>query len=125
CYPPLGDRYRRGWLADRMRDLTAVIPAVQAAAVDLVENAPARHSVDFRTVTWFGKEYRFTPTQAHCVKVLWEAWQNGTPDVGQETILEEAGSDSKRLQDLFKNHKTWRELITTVQKGSYRLNVPL
>jgi hypothetical protein len=84
-----------------------------------------RHSTDFRSVHWYGIDYQFTPTQAACVKVLWEAWINGTPDVGQETILDKAGSQCSRLDHLFrksgKMHPAWSRLIISRSKGSYRL----
>ena len=90
---------------------------------------PARHSKDFRSVHWYGDGYSFTPTQAHCIKVLWEAWENGTPDVGQETILEhpEVEAESRRLADVFKGHPAWGKMIVKGgTAGAYRLaNPPL
>lgn len=81
-----------------------------------------RHSPDFRSVSWFGTRHSFTPTQAAIVKVLWNAWENDTPDVGHETLLEEAGSESKRLVDVFKGHETYKQLIGQGEtKGSYQL----
>ena len=62
----------------------------------------ANHSPDFRTINWYGTPYKLTATQAAVVRVLWEARDNGTPDVGQHTLLEEAGSESSRLVDLFR-----------------------
>jgi hypothetical protein len=85
---------------------------------------PARHSKDYRSVHWFGVDYYFTATQAACVKVLWEAWANETPDLGQATILEhpEVEADSKRLVDLFKEHPAWGEMIVKGHTGgTYRL----
>ncbi len=61
------------------------------------------------------------------VRVLWEAWENGTPDVGQDAILEAAGSDGARLRDLFKNHPGWGTLIVATGAANartYRLNEP-
>jgi len=82
-----------------------------------------RHSPDFSCVVWYGAEYTFTPNQAKCVKSLWEAWENGTPDIHHQQILEDAGLDNaKRLVDVFKNHPTWKTLIVSTRKGVYRLN---
>lgn len=67
---------------------------------------PTAHSLDFRSVRWFGEEYTFTKTQAACLKVMWEAWEQGTPDLDQQTILNEADADSKRLVDVFRDHRT-------------------
>lgn len=89
------------------------------------QKQPTRHSPDFRSVHWFGIHYPFTATQAAIVKLLWNAWENGTPDIGHETLLKESGSESKRLVDVFKGHKTYKQLIGQGKtKGSYRLVEP-
>jgi hypothetical protein len=83
-----------------------------------------RHSEDFRSVYWFGSDHTFTPTQAACVRVLWQAWENGTPEIGQATILEHPAvdSESSRLSDLFKGHPAWKTMIVTgTTAGTYRL----
>jgi hypothetical protein len=87
----------------------------------------ARHSADFRDVHWYGAVYYFTPTQAACVKVLWEEWERGTPELGQETILEHptVEAESKRLSDVFKGHDAWGKLIVPGHTaGAYRLAEP-
>ena len=92
---------------------------------DKILGQSARHSQDYRSVHWFGTDYSFTPYQAACIKILWEAWRNGTPDVGVETILEKAGSESSRLVDVFKNNNAWQKMIVSGKtKGSYRLKEP-
>lgn len=93
------------------------------------DNAPerneARASRDFRSAWWFGEEFCFTPDQAACLKTLWEAWENGTPDVGQETVLARSGSKAKRLVDLFKGHQAWGTMIVAGRtKGAFRLRRP-
>jgi hypothetical protein len=84
------------------------------------------HAPDFRSVNWFGTVYEFTPNQAACVKVLWEAWDNGTPIVGDATILESAGSDAERLPLVFRDHPAWMTLIVGVgtRRGVHRLADP-
>ncbi len=87
----------------------------------------ARHSPDFRSVVWFGDEYSFTGNQAACVKVLWEAWKNGTPDVSDATLLEAAGIETKRLDHVFKQgrHPAWGVVIVAgATKGTHRLHAP-
>jgi len=85
----------------------------------------AKHSADFRSVIWFGKDYSFTPTQAACVSILWKAWVNGTPDVGEETLLEKSGSESNRLVDIFKHNDAWKVMIVPgSSKGTKRLSPP-
>ncbi len=89
------------------------------------EPDPCRHSADFRSVHWFNTDYTFTSSQAAVVGVLWIAWENGTPDVGQETILAEAKLDTKRLPDLFKGHRAWGTMIVSGEtKGAFRLQKP-
>jgi hypothetical protein len=84
------------------------------------------HSEDFRSVRWFGTAYNFTPTQATCVRILWEAWARGTPDVGHQTILNAARSDSARLREVFNKgkHPAWGTMIASHSKGTCRLAEP-
>lgn len=85
--------------------------------------AEAVHSLDFHSVRWFGRDYEFTAGQAACVAVLWRAWENGTPAVGGETILVEAGLASRRLDLIFRNHPAWGTMIVPgVRRGNYRLS---
>ncbi len=45
-------------------------------------SAPARHSVDFHAPsTGLGLTTASSATQAACVRVLWEAWEDGTPGI--------------------------------------------
>ena len=88
-------------------------------------SAKAAHSPDFRSVNWFGTVYEFTPNQAACVKLMWEASENGTPSVGDQTILVAADSNSERLSLVFRDHAAWSTLIVEGQtKGTHRLADP-
>lgn len=99
---------------------------------DLVQNmqpilrrlSPCRHGIDFAGVVWYGTHYSFTATQAAIVKLLWEAWETGVYDVRQEALLVEAGSDSSKLADLFRDHPAWGKIIVSKTKGCYRLVKP-
>lgn len=98
---------------------------------DEAEGTPAKSDVaysdGFRSVRWFGDEFTFTPTQAACVKVLWRYWEQGTPGVGQVTILDEAGSCSEQLRNVFKGkkmHPAWGTMIKTAGKGVFKLEKP-
>ncbi|GMU37709.1 MAG: hypothetical protein EDS66_12215 [Planctomycetota bacterium] len=83
---------------------------------------PRRHSPDFRSVHWDGVDYAFTANQAAIVKQLWEAYENGTPDVGGDTLLVNAESDTRRMADVFKKHSAWGTMIVEGStKGTYRL----
>lgn len=90
----------------------------------------ARHSPDFRSVHWFGADYAgesgFTPLQAAIVSILWEAWENRTPDVGAAYLLDRAGSarSKQRLDAVFHGHPAWGRMIVSRSKGAFRLEAP-
>ena len=87
-----------------------------------VERTPRRHSIDFRTVVWDGATYHLTPKQAAVVKLLWESWEQGTPDVSAEAILEAADSLGGRLRDLFARHPAWGNLVVSgKRRNTWRL----
>jgi hypothetical protein len=80
-----------------------------------------RPSADFRSVVWGDEVFTFTPTQAACVRVMWAARANGTPELAQVTILDEAESsrrDDKKpqLRRVFRQsdgtmHQAWKLMI--------------
>jgi hypothetical protein len=88
------------------------------------------HGPGFRSVHWFGTEHSFTTGQAACVRILWEAWENRTPEVSEQAILEVSGSSGDRLRDLFKEkgkgfHGAWKTMIVSgTTKGTFRLVEP-
>lgn len=102
----------------------------QLAIVPAMPLSPTRHSQDFRSVHWYGTDYSFTDAQAAIVRLLWEAWENGTPDVGHRSLLETAKLSSDRLPDVFKEkgqyHSAWGSMIQSNvgSKGSARLCAP-
>ena len=86
-------------------------------------NKDVAHSIDFRSLKWYGETYSFTANQAPVVKALYENWENGTPDVGGETLLMKVDSEAPpaRLSVLFYNHPAWKNLIVSGgSKGTYR-----
>lgn len=90
-----------------------------------------RHSPDFRSVRWGGTLHSFTAIQAVVVKVLWNAFFAGTPEVSQTYLMEQTGtaSDMPRLRDVFRSadgcHAAWGTMIVKGEtKGSYRLQLP-
>lgn len=101
------------------------VPAPQSSATGLLEPPTVifRHAPDFRSVRHRGTLYAFSPSQAQVVRVLWEAYLNGTPSVGQETLLEQAGCESRRLRDLFRDHPAWDRLIVSTDKRAFRLRL--
>jgi hypothetical protein len=87
----------------------------------------ARHSRDFRSVHWFGTNYTFTAKQAACVKILWQEWENGTPEISNDALLAEAEVETKRLDHLFDygKHPAWGSMIQPgTTKGTSRLSPP-
>jgi hypothetical protein len=86
---------------------------------------PCRHGPDFRSVHWHGNDYSFTPNQAACVRILWAAWVNDTPEVSGSHVLEEADISGDRLDQVFRGHPAWGPMIGVgTTKGAYRLQEP-
>lgn len=117
----------------RKSDVTATVAGApsqmrEIAPVDSTE--PFHHTPDFRSIRWGSKSFSFTEKQAACVRILFEAWQKGTPELNQVTILAAAESSLSdnavpRLRDLFRRHLAWDVLIVKgQQKGCYRLSDP-
>lgn len=83
------------------------------------------HSHDFRCVSLGGSQFTLTSSQAQVVEILHKAYRNSTPDVGKDYILEEIGSPSSRLKNLFRSDaEAFKALIRSGKKrGTYRLNI--
>lgn len=80
------------------------------------------HSEDFRSVRRLDQTYHFTPTQAACVKALWEAMESGMPQIGQAHLLEKVDSNASKLWSVFRGHPAWKTLIVPGNtKGTYQL----
>ena len=79
---------------------------------------------DFTCIIWQGKKLKFGETQGKVIRMLWEAREKGELWVYGKRILSGIGSGSARIQSIFRNHKTWREIIATDSKGRYRLKLP-
>ncbi len=97
----------------------------QALAVDF-EYEPGRRSLRYR-----GQQYALTSAQDEAMRVLWEAWKKGQPDVHQDFIAEQRRTagflGSKRLRDIFKGKgkALWGTLIVQGNgKGMFRLSIP-
>ena len=100
-----------------VQGLTATLPALDPKRF--------RRGRDYADCTWNGKRYIFAPAQRACVKELWEGFEYGTPEVGQSYILEKAGLDSPRLQDVFKGNDAWKTMIVKgTAKDTFRLADP-
>lgn len=89
------------------------------------EGSTSTHSMDFRSVNWFGTIYEFTQNQAAIVSRLWEAWESGSPVVGDEALREAADCSSERLDLVFRDSPAWGTMIVPGQtRGSRRLSPP-
>lgn len=104
-------------------DVPAAVSHTPPAPPTHSPSAPA-HSPDFRSVNWFGTVYSFTGNQAAAVRVLWEAWEAGAPDVGDETLLSAVDPEAPpaKLAYVFNKHPAWGTLIVAGgSKGAHRL----
>ncbi len=86
------------------------------------------HSPDFKTVNWYGREYRFSAQQAACIQVLWRQWLSGTPIVRDELVLSIARVKARSLKDVFKSApggEAWGTMIADGdRRGTVRLAEP-
>jgi hypothetical protein len=102
--------------------ISVPFPSRQREAAEK-EKEPYWHSEDFRSVRWNGEVYDFSTSQAIVMEKLWQAWQDGTPAVAQETLLEAAESEGNQLRDLFKRHPAWGKVIVQgPTRGTYQLD---
>ncbi len=90
-----------------------------------LDKTVADHGPDFRSVRWYGTEYSFTGNQAKIVSVLWAAWKQGTPDVGDEHLMVHADAKTSRIVDIFRDCDAWgRMIVQGARKGTRRLQTP-
>lgn len=74
-------------------------------------------SPDGTTVRWHGERFTFRAMQARAVRILWDAMEADTPDIRQDSILEEIGSESRRLSDVFRGSPAWGKVIVPGERG--------
>lgn len=86
------------------------------------------HTSDYQLVSWHGERWNFSPKQRIVVRVLWEAWEAGRPEVSQRELLDAAESECDSLLELFKKdnrpHPAMGNLIKRVSPTVYRLAFP-
>jgi hypothetical protein len=112
-----------------VRNLISPQPISTAVEVSTPREStkPFRHSRDFRTVAWFGTTYTFTASQSLAVRVLWEEWENGTPDVSDATCCAAIDHESPpaSLRDQFRSNDAWGTMIVDGKtRGTHRLQQP-
>jgi len=84
-----------------------------------------RHSPDYSQVTVRNREFHLTERQAKIVRALHQAWENGSPELGQAYILDnEFDTHSGQLRYYFKNSDAWKNLVVQgKRRGIFRLNI--
>ena len=81
------------------------------------------HSTDYTSVNWRGQEYQFNKNQATCVRLLHEAWVEGTPYLSGHTLLSEI-EGAVKMSGLYRRHPAWKRLIVPGERQmTYRLNL--
>lgn len=80
-------------------------------------------SNDYRHVTLNGTEYHLGDVQARVVEQLHDAARSQQPWVHGKTLIYESGSHAVRVRDIFKHKRDWRSLISSNDRGYYRLNI--
>ena len=104
----------------------------QSDAVEGTTSGPAgqpehqfKISKDGRTIIKDGREYSITSLQADAIRMLYNAYMEGSHELHQDYILEEIGSQSKRLRDVFRSRpEVWGDLIEkSKSRGMYRLKL--
>lgn len=81
------------------------------------------HSHDYRHVQLCQHRFRFGDVQAKIVEHLHSAAASNQPWVHGKTLIDVSGSNAVRMRDIFKHKKNWRQLITSDDRGYYRLNL--
>ncbi len=76
----------------------------------------------FRQVRFQGREFTFGPIQSTIVRKLYEAAKSGNPWMSGKQLLQDAGSASFHLKNIFTRQLYWRELIISNARGLYRLH---
>jgi hypothetical protein len=128
--------YAREWLSVADRSIDLRLAASGAHESHAQKSAKSRegvesksttftHSPDYRSVAVRGKTYGLTSRQAQMIQILHEAYENETPDVGIDNILESLETPNGRWQDTFKSNSNARKALVTSgsRKGTLRLNL--
>jgi hypothetical protein len=90
--------------------------------VDTDPDSSFVHSADYRSATWRGQQFTFTPRQAQIVEILHHAHTAHTPDVSWRTIKNRLAIEG-RMSGVFKRHSAWNTLVVSRRQGLYRLDL--
>ena len=82
------------------------------------------HSPDFSTVRSKGRGYSLGPNERAAFRVLYEAWERDTPELGGDYVIEQAESNARNMSELFKRSGVWKTLVVPgSRRGVYRLSL--
>ncbi len=91
---------------------------------DVGDEAPFTHSLDYKTIALGGRQFTLSPKRAAVVRLLHQAWLADRPWMQGEVLLQQAGSESSRVVDLFGPLEGWRTILCSDNAGNWRLNLP-
>lgn len=77
---------------------------------------------DFKVVQLEGAEHRFGNIQANILRQLCGSAKDGIPWQNGKKLLQQAGSQSYNLSNIFKHKPIWKKLILSDGRGSYRIH---
>jgi len=81
-------------------------------------------SVDFRTVTLHKREYTLTDRQAETVRILYDAYKEGTRELSKKYILKELKPETSKFRDIFQKSEAAHNLVAGGSNNRMcRLNV--
>ncbi len=83
---------------------------------------PSACDVGFRHIKFKGFDFSLGSVQSSVVKQLHKAATAGDPWQNGKKLLQEAGSETFALKDVFTRQPNWRELIMSDSRGMYRLH---
>lgn len=104
-------------------NISLSIPPLPVSAPE--KNDRFYFSNDYRHVMLYGQSFHLGDVQARIVELLHDAAQSRQPWVHGKTLIYESGSRAVRVRDIFKHKDGWRNLISSNDRGYYRLNLPL
>jgi hypothetical protein len=89
------------------------------------EESIFRPSADYRSIKYKGVPYSLTRNQSTIVRLLHDAYLNGTPALGGDALLSAIEAETSRVRDSFKGSLLWGNLIVSNRspRGTYRLNL--
>ncbi|MCP4393004.1 MAG: hypothetical protein GY804_01860 [Alphaproteobacteria bacterium] len=99
--------------------------APEIKELKIIDDIPTifHHENNYHHVKLDNIDFSFGMIQANVIKILHAASKTEYPWVHCKILLNEAGSTSSRIRDLFKAKKGWQKLIVSDKKGNYRLNL--